>query len=233
MLQENINMYDGRNLERIEKRDLSVGTLCLALYAEDELFYRARILAIHDGKFLSVEVLYLDFGNEGVVKLGHLKKMKREFMNLPFQAFECRLCEVAPMPFAHCPVGAWSPRATQRFIQLTENKKLAAKVYSLVRNVLNLDLYDTSTEEDVHINQVLIDEGFALFQEESRASKMANQNASSGEGVPADDNTAWIDPWIENEPDPRNDVVTKVTLRGPESPIEMGFYSVTNIGRLK
>jgi len=42
---------------------------------------------------------------------------------------------------------------------------------------------------------------------------MANQNASSGEGVPADDNTAWIDPWIENEPDPRNDVVTKVTMR--------------------
>ena len=45
-----------------------------------------------------------------------------------FQAFECKLCEVAPMPSAHCPVGAWSPRATQLFIQLTENKKLAAKV---------------------------------------------------------------------------------------------------------
>ena len=38
--------------------------------------------------------------------------------------------------------------------------------------MLHLDLYDTSTEEDVHINQVLIDEGFALFQEESRASKV-------------------------------------------------------------
>ena len=46
------------------------------------------------------------------------------------------------------------------------------QVYSLVKNVLHLDLYDTSTEEDVHINQVLIDEGFALFQEESRASKV-------------------------------------------------------------
>ena len=27
----------------------------------------------------------MDFGNEGVVKLGHLKKIKREFLNLPFQ----------------------------------------------------------------------------------------------------------------------------------------------------
>ena len=40
--------------------------------------------------------------------------------------------------------------------------------------MLHLDLYDTSTEEDVHINQVLIDEGFALFQEESRASKVTD-----------------------------------------------------------
>lgn len=27
----------------------------------------------------------MDFGNECVVKLGHLKKIKREFLNLPFQ----------------------------------------------------------------------------------------------------------------------------------------------------
>ena len=27
----------------------------------------------------------MDFGNEGVVKPGHLKKIKREFLNLPFQ----------------------------------------------------------------------------------------------------------------------------------------------------
>ncbi|KAL9952201.1 hypothetical protein ACROYT_G039416 [Oculina patagonica] len=231
ILQGSINMYDGRNLERIERRDLSVGTLCLALFDEDDLFYRARVLAIRDSR---VEVFFLDFGNEAVVKIGHLRKMKREYMNLPFQAFECRLCEVAPMPTANCPVGAWSPIATQRFIQLTENRKLAAKVYSLVRNVLSLDLYDTNTEEDVHINQVLIDEGYALFQEESRASKMAHQTAF-GDSSLAEDNTAWIYPSIDNDIDEmnRNDVVTKVTLRGPESPIEMGFYSITSIGRLR
>ena len=44
------------------------------------------------------------------------------------QAFECRLCEVGPLPSPHSPVGTWSPRASQRFIQMTENKKLAAKV---------------------------------------------------------------------------------------------------------
>ena len=41
-----------------------------------------------------------------------------------------------------------------------------------MRNVLRVDLYDTSTEEDIHINQKLIDFGFAVFQEESHASKV-------------------------------------------------------------
>ncbi|KAJ7352989.1 hypothetical protein OS493_032928 [Desmophyllum pertusum] len=133
-------------------------------------------------------------------------------MNLHFQAFECRLCEVGPLPSAHCP----------------------EVVYSLTRNVLRLDLYDTSTEEDIHINQVLIDEGFALFQEESRASKMNHQNAPSTDRSPADDNTAWIDSLVENDIEvSRDDPVIKVTLRGPESPIEMNFSSMTNIGRLK
>ena len=118
------------------------------------------------------------------------------------------LCEVSPVPTAHCPAGAWSKRATQRFIELTENRKLAVKVkyktvtkrqvtlapksckdglcinktgldwfvlfqvYSQVKNVLRVHVYDTSTEEDIHINQLLIDEGFAMYQEESHASKV-------------------------------------------------------------
>ncbi|KAJ7352990.1 hypothetical protein OS493_032929 [Desmophyllum pertusum] len=56
---KNINMYAGRNLQHIERRQLSVGMLCLALYAEDELFYRARVLDIR--KDNHVEVLFLDF----------------------------------------------------------------------------------------------------------------------------------------------------------------------------
>ena len=41
-----------------------------------------------------------------------------------------------------------------------------------MKNVLRVDVYDTSTEEDIHINQLLIDEGFAMYQEESHASKV-------------------------------------------------------------
>lgn len=235
MLQNHINMYHGENLLHVDQKSLYVGMLCLALYAEDELFYRARIMALNSPHIPrnSVEVLYVDFGNEAVLRISHLRQMQQQFEDLPFQAFECRLCEVGPLPSPHSPVGTWSPRASQRFIQMTENKKLAAKVYSLCKNVLRVDLYDTNTEEDIHINQKLIEEGFAQFQEESRASKLAHQSALSGETLPPEDNTAWIDSLVENNDEVDERFATKVMLRGPESPIEMSFYSITNIGRLK
>jgi len=44
------------------------------------------------------------------------------------------LCEVAPVPSAHCPTGSWSQRATQRFVELTANRKLAAKVWYIQAN---------------------------------------------------------------------------------------------------
>lgn len=94
-------------------------------------------------------------------------------------------------------------------------------------------MYDTSTEEDVHINQKLVEEGFAQFEEESRASKLAHQSSLSGETLPPEDNTAWIDSLVEQNDEVDERFATKVVLRGPESPIEMSFYSITNIGRLK
>lgn len=231
MLQDRINNNEGRNLRPINRRSLQVGMPCVALFEEDEMFYRAKLVSFKDN--FHMEVFFVDFGNAALVHVRHLREMQQEFMSLPFQAFECMLCELAPVPTAHCPAGAWSKRATQRFIELTENRKLAAKVYSQVKNVLRVDVYDTSTEEDIHINQLLIDEGFAMYQEESHASKMAHQNASS-EGD--HDNITWLDPVRDMEAlevQDRDDVCTMVSLRGPESPIEMSFYSTTNIGRLR
>ena len=50
-------------------------------------------------------------------------------------------------------------------------------MYSLVKNVVRVDLYDTNSEADIHINQQLIDDGFAVFQEESHASRVMKQTA--------------------------------------------------------
>lgn len=48
------------------------------------------------------------------------------------------------------------------------------QIYSLVHGILRVDLYDTMTEDDIHINQVLISEGHAQFMEEPYSSKVTN-----------------------------------------------------------
>ncbi|CAH3166074.1 unnamed protein product [Porites lobata] len=232
MLQDGINRNEGRNLRPFQDmKDIRVGIYCIALY-EDELYYRAKLVSFKDN--FHVEVLYVDYGNLAVVNVRNLRQMEKEFSALSFQAFECMLCEVAPVPSARCPTGTWSQDATKKFIELAGDRRLVAKVYSRVRNVLRVDLYDTSTEEDIHINQTLIDYGFAVFQEESHASKMAHRNATSGSGSQGCDNTTWLNDLELEVGHIRDDrECRKVNLRGPESPIEMSFYSITNIGRLR
>ena len=83
---------------------------------------------------VSIALLRLEIAEQQIFKIP-LRTLIGSFLDitifhflLTLQAFECMLCEVAPIPSAHCPAGAWSKRATQTFIQLTENRKLAAKV---------------------------------------------------------------------------------------------------------
>ena len=49
---------------------------------------------------------------------------------------------------------------------------LTLQIYSKVNNILRVDLYDTNTECDILINDVLIDEGFAVKCEEPYQSKV-------------------------------------------------------------
>ena len=49
---------------------------------------------------------------------------------------------------------------------------LTLQIFSKVNNILRVDLYDTNTEYDILINEVLIDEGFAVKCEEPYQSKV-------------------------------------------------------------
>ena len=45
--------------------------------------------------------------------------------------------------------------------------KKTLQIYSRLHGSLRVDLWDTTSENDVHINQILIGEGFGQFAEES------------------------------------------------------------------
>ena len=53
------------------------------------------------------------------------------------------------------------------------NACIPAQVYSHVGNSLRVDLYDTTSQEDIFINEVLVKEGHAVHCEEPYPSKVS------------------------------------------------------------
>lgn len=75
-------------------------------------------------------------------------------MELPAQAIPARLTNM-------CATGdTWSVQAIRRFTQLVAHRVVMARITS-VSNVVSVCLCDTSGDDDVHINDVLIKSGLA------------------------------------------------------------------------
>uniref|UniRef100_A0A224ZAZ8 Tudor domain-containing protein 1/4/6/7 n=1 Tax=Rhipicephalus zambeziensis TaxID=60191 RepID=A0A224ZAZ8_9ACAR len=78
--------------------DIRPGQACVALYSEDQQWYRARVVHAKAGM---LGVQYVDYGNceeipEGSVRQGPLKKILAKYAELPAQAIRCRVRSVAP-----------------------------------------------------------------------------------------------------------------------------------------
>ncbi|XP_038074406.1 ATP-dependent RNA helicase TDRD9-like [Patiria miniata] len=211
------------------------GVYCLAPFTDEEndrKYYRSRIEAVQTNGN-RVRVFYLDYGNLGEVDKQELRKMPRSLLEIPFQAFECVLCETKP--FYHLPNNQWLPVATQRLTQLACNRIMTAKVFSVVSGTLRVDLYDCSQEPSLHINQLLIREEVADRAEEPYVSKLNNLQRQEEADYKFVD-SGWVEVpratllgTSEQRARPRG----KAFLRGPNSPYEFSFGSMTRVGRLK
>ncbi|XP_022106993.1 putative ATP-dependent RNA helicase TDRD9 [Acanthaster planci] len=227
---------NGPSIEKIPLDELpKAGVYCLAPFVDEEndrKYYRARIEAVQTNG-PKVRVFYLDYGNLGEVDRQELRKMAKSLLEIPFQAFECVLCEIKP--FYHLPNNQWLPVATQRLAELACNRIMTAKVFSVVSGTLRVDLYDCSKEPSLHINQILVREEVADRAEEPYVSKLNNlQRQEEADYKFAD--SGWVEVpratqlgTREQRARPRG----KASLRGPNSPYEISFGSMTRVGRLR
>jgi len=75
-------------------------------------------------------------------------------MELPAQAIPARLTNM-------CPTGeTWCVQATRHFTQLVAHRVIMARVIS-VSHAISVCLCDTSADDDVHVNDVLVTSGLA------------------------------------------------------------------------
>ncbi|XP_078343727.1 tudor domain-containing protein 5-like isoform X2 [Oculina patagonica] len=136
---------------------VSVGQACCALY-EDGSWYRGLVVGIQSAD--SIEVFYVDYGNTARLPLSSLRVLRTQFIKLPAQALPSKLAYI--QPFGGCE--EWSPGSSHRFYHLTKNyKHLVAIVCGVKEGTLSLCLCDTNAQDDVHINDELVAENYAIF----------------------------------------------------------------------
>ncbi|KAK4880286.1 hypothetical protein RN001_008432 [Aquatica leii] len=90
-----------------ELEDLTPGSLCAALYPEDEMWYRARILS---NTIAGLEVLFIDYGNSCTCT--GLRQLPEDLIMLPALAQKCSLQK---------PIGLlqWPVLATDKFKEIS------------------------------------------------------------------------------------------------------------------
>ncbi|XP_028858147.1 tudor domain-containing 6 isoform X2 [Denticeps clupeoides] len=103
----------------ISAESVCVGNVCIALFSEDELWYRAEILSKdHD----SASILFVDYGNESRVKLNEIKMLPLQLANIPPQAFLCHLEGFEDSK------GVWHDQAFDCFFGLLSDKLLKVTI---------------------------------------------------------------------------------------------------------
>ncbi|XP_070105454.1 ATP-dependent RNA helicase TDRD9 isoform X2 [Equus caballus] len=221
--------------------------VCLAPFSEfdRESYFRAQILYVSGN---SAEVFFVDYGNRAHVELALLMEIPCQLLELPFQALEFKICKMRPSAKSLVCGEHWSGAASRRFVSLVSGCTLLVKVFSVVHNVLHVDVYRYSGVQDtISIRDVLIKEGYAELAEESFESKQSHEVlkslfSKSVENVtdisvpsPVKDDEKYLirillESFSSNKLGTPN---CKAILHGPFNPYELKCHSLTRISKFR
>ncbi|XP_072552086.1 tudor domain-containing 6 [Salminus brasiliensis] len=108
--------------ESLTNESLPVGSGCIALYAEDQLWYRAKVTSKEQD---AISILFVDYGNESKVKVSETRPLPCEVSDLPPQAFACQLDGF------DLSEGSWDEQAADQFFELVTEQLLKVTVLKL------------------------------------------------------------------------------------------------------
>ncbi|KAJ8033209.1 Tudor domain-containing protein 1 [Holothuria leucospilota] len=118
------------------------GQLCVVRSPTDEALYRARVLKMVGEE---VEVYYVDYGNRENVSKEAIFVISPELLKFPAQAIQCTLSSISK-------ASPFTDDVVEKFTELTMDKQLVAKPVKRSVNRVEMELSDTSGEEDVNIS---------------------------------------------------------------------------------
>ncbi|KAM8737457.1 ATP-dependent RNA helicase TDRD9 isoform 2-T2 [Acanthopagrus schlegelii] len=220
--------------------------LCLAPYSEvndQSLYYRAKILHIRGNK---VEVFFLDFGNTEVVPSSSLREIPSDFLSHPFQAKEFQVAGMHPSAQSIILGGQWSSQARNCFITLVKDRSLLVSLYSIQHGIMRVQVLINTETKNTSVVDILVQKGHAVKADEGLDSKQNHEELMSlfkdletGSYVPNTVSSSWkdrkkeekelIDHLLSHFSMSRQSFVrTKIHLRGPNSPFQTSFHSLSH-----
>ncbi|XP_029383592.1 tudor and KH domain-containing protein isoform X2 [Echeneis naucrates] len=159
--------------QRVES--IVVGDIVAAPYRDHATWNRARVLGILASGL--ADLYYVDFGDNGELSKDSLRRMRSDFLSLPFQAIECSLAGVRPKG------EAWTEAALDEFEQLTFcaswrplQAKLCSYSHSEASSWPNVKLYVNNEAKTVDIGEELIRLGHAISFQEAVNGKVEGDN---------------------------------------------------------
>ncbi|MGH0167564.1 UNVERIFIED_CONTAM: hypothetical protein FKN15_071648 [Acipenser sinensis] len=143
---------------------------CLAPFTESEemRYYRAKVIYVAGN---SVEVFFVDYGNTAKVSCTCLREMPADLIKHPFQAQEFLICKIRPSAKSMILGDQWSRSARNRFITLVNGRTLIVTLFSILHNVMRVELSIDTDTVNTRVGEILVQEGYAEPAEESFESK--------------------------------------------------------------
>lgn len=120
-------------------------------------WYRAQIVEVFENN--QCQVRFLDYGGYSTLDCTTLRKIRADFLCLPFQAIECALANVVPSGGSEI----WSEEARLFVYELTVGRVLQAQIYdyAVETGIPLVYLYSTFGDQVILINEELVKRGFA------------------------------------------------------------------------
>ncbi|XP_038056749.1 tudor domain-containing 6-like [Patiria miniata] len=133
-----------------QMRSPVVGAVCVAQFADDGGWYRAKVTEVQPE---TCTVTFIDYGNSDKVSKSLIMDIKEDFLAVEQQAVLCSLGGVGPVSTS------WTGEACDSFLNLTGDKKLLAEVVAVEPSASSHQV--TLLDLGMSLGQSLIDAGHA------------------------------------------------------------------------
>lgn len=122
--------------------------VCSAKYSVDKAWYRAQVIKINKNNTVSVE--FVDYGNRENLSFKDLRRIPDMYLNSPKQCAKVKLSNIKPQG-----KNKYSEETIGFLQKFFVGKSLVAVVKEFDKEIPLVEMYDTSTKEDVNMNELL------------------------------------------------------------------------------